>query len=301
MKKAIVTGGAGFIGSHVTDQLVADGYEVHVIDDLSAGKRERVNPQATLHVESVCNGEKLRPIMAGADVVFHLAAKPRVPYSIEHPEETNQVNVDGTLAVLVAAKESGVRRVVYSASSSAYGNQETLPLTEDMSPDPLSPYGLQKYIGELYAKLFADVYGLETVSLRYFNVYGPRLDPNGAYALVIGKFLKQRSEGVPMTITGDGEQTRDFTHVSDIVRGNLLAATSPHVGNGEVINLGAGRQVSVNELARMIGGEVVHIDPRIEPKRTLADTTRAQTLLGWSPQVTLEDGLAELLTEYGIK
>lgn len=300
MKKAVVTGGAGFIGSHVVDALVRDGYEVHVIDDLSAGKKERVNEKATLHVVNMCDTDLIRPIIAGADSVFHLAAKPRVPYSIEHPEETNVANIGGTLAVLVAAKDGGVRRVVYSASSSAYGNQETLPLREDMKPDPLSPYGLQKYVGELYAKLFYDVYGLETVSLRYFNVYGSRLDPEGAYALVIGKFLKQRKAGEPLTITGDGEQTRDFTHVSDIVRGNLLAATSEKVGKGEVINLGAGNQTSVNTLARMIGGASVHTSPRIEPKHTRADNTKAKMLLGWEPLVPLEEGLAELLREYGI-
>jgi len=301
MKKAVVTGGAGFIGSHVTDALVAEGYDVHVIDDLSAGKKERVNHSATLHVEDICDNTAISPIIEGADVVFHLAAKPRVPYSIEHPDETNRINVDGTVSVLLASHKGGVRRVVYSASSSAYGNQEVLPLTEDMPANPLSPYGLQKYVGELYAKLFYDVYGLETVCLRYFNVYGPRLDPDGAYALVIGKFLKQRSEGKPMTITGDGNNTRDYTHVSDIVRGNMLAATSPNVGKGEVFNLGAGRQVSVNELTKMSGGETVHIEPRIEPKYTLADTTRAKTMLGWTPQITLEEGLDELLREYRLK
>ncbi len=301
MKKAVVTGGAGFIGSHMTDALVAEGYEVHVIDDLSAGKREHVNSDATLHVQNVCDVEAISPIIKGADAVFHFAAKPRVTYSIEHPDETNTINIGGFVSVLTASQRGGVRRVVYSASSSAYGNQETLPLVEGMKPDPLSPYGLQKYVGELYAKLFADLYTLETVSLRYFNVYGPRLDPEGAYALVIGKFLKQRSLGQPMTITGDGTNTRDFTHVSDIVRGNLLAATSPKVGKGEVINLGAGRQVSINELAEMIGGEVEHIEPRIEPKHTLADTTRARELLGWSPQVQLEKGLEELLREFKLK
>lgn len=300
MKKAVVVGGAGFIGSHVVDALLEKGVEVHVIDDLSAGKKERVNENATLHVLDMRNQEGIAPIFEGADTVFHLAARPRVQYSIEHPEETNEINIGGTVAVLAAAQRAGVKRVVYSASSSAYGNQEVLPLTEDMSPDPLSPYGLQKYVGELYMKLFSDVYGLETVSLRYFNVYGPRLDPKGDYALVIGKFLRLRKENQPMTIFGDGKNTRDFTHVRDVVRGNLLAATSPNVGKGEVMNLGAGRQVSINELAEMIGGEVVHLEPRLEPKYTLADTTRAKKLLGWEPEITIEEGLKELKEEFGV-
>lgn len=300
MKKALVTGGAGFIGSHVVDALVDDGYEVHIIDDLSEGKRERVNAKAMLHVLDMRDCEAITPLFKDVELVFHLAAKPRVQYSIEHPEETNSINVGGFVTVLTAAQKAGVRRVVYSASSSAYGNQETLPLKETMPPDPLSPYGLQKYIGELYAKLYSDVYGIETVCLRYFNVYGPRLDPNGAYALVVGKFLKQVKEGTPMTITGDGTNTRDYTHVSDIVRGNMLAATSDKVGKGEVINLGAGRQVSVNELAEMIGGETIHIEPRMEPKHTLADTVRAKELLGWAPTVTIEEGLKELKAEFGL-
>jgi UDP-glucose 4-epimerase len=204
------------------------------------------------------------------------------------------VNVGGTLSVLKAAKDGGVKRFIYAASSSAYGNQQRLPLTEDMPPEPLSPYALQKYVGELYAKIFADVYGLPAVSLRFFNVYGPRLDPEGAYALVIGKFLKQKKEGIPLSITGDGEQTRDFTHVSDIVRGTLLAARSPNVGKGEVINLGRGLQTTVNALAELIGGEVKHIEPRLEPRHTKADIRRAKELLGWEPKVSLEEGIAEL-------
>lgn len=300
MKKALVVGGAGFIGSHVNDALIDEGYEVHVIDDLSGGKKENVNEKATLHVVDMRDQAKLAPIFEGAEFVFHLAARPRVQYSIEHPDETNDINVGGTVAVLKAAQEAGVKRVVYSASSSAYGDQETLPLIETMSPDPLSPYGLQKYVGELYAKLFYDVYGLETVSLRYFNVYGPRLDPEGQYALVIGKFLKQRQNGQPMTIWGDGTNTRDYTHVKDIVRGNMLAATSDKVGKGEVLNLGAGRQVTVKELTEMIGGDVVHEKARKEPKHTLADTNRAKELLGWEPSIRIEEGLQELKEEFGL-
>jgi nucleoside-diphosphate-sugar epimerase len=300
-RKAVVTGGAGFIGSHIVDALIEKGYTVTVIDDLSGGKRERVNPNATLHVVDIRDKEVITPLFAGADYVFHLAALPRVQYSIEHPIETHEVNVNGTLNVFLAAKEAGVKRVVYSASSSAYGDQATLPLREDMLPAPLSPYGLHKFIGEHYARVFSEVYGLETVSLRYFNVYGPRLDPDGAYALVIGKFLKQRAEGGPMTITGDGTQTRDFTHVRDVVRANLLAAESAKVGHGEVVNIGAGKNASINELAALIGGTITYIPARLEPKNTLADNTKARELLGWIPEVALADGIAELKKEWGIR
>ena len=299
-KKAVVVGGAGFIGSHLTDTLVSKGYEVHVIDNLSGGKKENVNTGATLHVVDIRHYDEIAPIIAGADMLFHFAALPRVQYSIDNPVETHDVNVNGTLNVLLAAKEGKVGRVVYSASSSAYGDQKTLPLQEDMLPSPLSPYGLHKFIGEQYARVFFEVYGLPTVSLRYFNVYGPRLEPNGAYALVIGKFLKQRQDGVPMTITGDGLQTRDFTHVRDVVRANLLAAESPNVGHGEVMNIGAGRNVSISRIAELIGGPVEHIPARLEPKNTLADNFRAKELIGWVPEITIEDGIVELQKEWGL-
>ncbi|TAK58391.1 NAD-dependent epimerase/dehydratase family protein [Patescibacteria group bacterium] len=300
IKKAIVTGGAGFVGSHVVDALIKEGFAVSVIDDLSGGKRENVHQDATLHVVDVRDSKAIAPIIAGSEFVFHLAALPRVQYSIEYPEETNSVNVGGTLAVLKAAKDAGVKRVVYAASSSAYGNQEILPLSEDAPPQPLSPYALQKYVGELYCRVFSDVYGLPTVSTRFFNVYGPRLDPEGAYALVIGKFLKQKKEGIPLTITGDGEQTRDFTHVRDIVRGMILAAKSEKVGKGEIINLGRGQETSVNAIAELIGGAVTHIDPRLEPRHTRADIRRAKELLNWEPEVSLDEGVAELKKLFGV-
>ncbi|MHB8651672.1 MAG: NAD-dependent epimerase/dehydratase family protein [Minisyncoccota bacterium] len=299
-KKAVAVGGAGFIGSHITDALVEGGFDVHVIDNLSAGKREHVHTAATLHVVDIRDFEGIKDIIVGAHAVFHLAALPRVQFSIENPIETNEVNVSGLLNVLVAASQGGVRRVIYSASSSAYGNQEKLPLTEDMSAHPLSPYGLQKYIGELYSKLFSEVYALETVSLRYFNVYGRRDNPMGSYVLVIPKFLNQRSEGKSMTITGDGTQTRDFTHVRDVVRANLLAMESKHVGRGEVMNIGAGHDYSINDIAKIIGGPIEYIAPRIEPKYTRADFSRAKELLGWEPQVTLEEGIKELMEDYKI-
>ncbi|HEY9585370.1 MAG TPA: NAD-dependent epimerase/dehydratase family protein [Candidatus Paceibacterota bacterium] len=299
-KIAVVTGGAGFIGSHLVDELIRRGYAVRVVDNLIAGKKENIHPDAEFFKVDIRNMEALRPIMDGATFVFHLAALPRVQYSIEQPVETHDVNVNGTLNVLLAARDANVKRVVYSASSSAYGDQETMPLHEEMLAQPLSPYGLHKYIGEQYARVFSVVYGLPTVSLRYFNAYGSRFDPEGAYALVIGKFLKLRKNGEPLPVTGDGEQTRDFTHVRDIVSANLLAAESKNVGKGEVVNIGAGREVSINHIAKLVGGRVTHIPARLEPRRTLADNTRAKKLFGWEPRVLLEDGIAELLHEWGI-
>lgn len=291
----VIVGGAGFIGSNIAAALIERGDEVHVVDNLSGGKREQVPEQVVFHELDIRNYENIAPVIAGADTVFHLAALPRVQFSIEYPRETNEVNVTGTLNVLTAAKNGGVRRVVYSASSSAYGDQETIPLEETMPTNPLSPYGLQKYIGEQYCALFSKVYGLETVSLRYFNVYGKNQDPEGPYALVIGKFLKQKAEGEPLTITGDGEQTRDFTSVKDVVRANILASESKKVGNGEAINIGAGKNCSINRLAELIGGDVKYVEARLEPKHTLADTRKAKELLGWEPKVTLEEGIRELL------
>ena len=293
--KVIVTGGAGFIGSHIVDALVAlNKYEVHVIDNLSNGKLENVNKKAVFHKADIRKLAEISPILKGAKYVFHEAALPRVQFSIEHPDETNEVNVTGTLNVLIAARDAGVKRLVYAASSSAYGDQPSLPLIENMEAMPKSPYGLQKYIGELYLKLFTEVYGMETVSLRYFNVYGRRNSSEGAYALVIAKFFKLLKEGKALTITGDGTHTRDFTSVHDVARANLLAMTSKKVGKGEVINIGAGHNYSVNEVAKMIGGKAVHIAPRLEPHDTLADNSLAKKLLGWTPEWTLEDGIEEL-------
>jgi nucleoside-diphosphate-sugar epimerase len=294
MSKAIVTGGAGFIGSHIVDALVSRGYDVHVVDNLFNGKKEFVNSKATFHLLDVRNLESLRPVFEGAKYVFHEAALPRVQFSIKHPIETNDANVGGTMNALIAAADAGVEKFIYAASSSAYGDQDTMPLREDMAANPKSPYGLQKYVGERYCQVWSQIYGLKTVSLRYFNVYGPRQSAEGAYALVISKFLKLRKDGLPMTVTGDGEQTRDFTNVRDVVEANLLAAESDRVGAGEVLNIGAGRNFSVNRVASLIGGPVVFIPTRIEPRHTLADNTKAKSMLGWNPKVSLEDGISEL-------
>lgn len=298
--KVIVTGGAGFIGSNLTDKLIEKGYEVHVLDNLSGGRREHVNPQAILHEVDITDYDTIRPLFDGVDYVFHLAALPRVQYSIQYPRETNKANVVGTLKVLVSAKEAGVKKVIYSASSSAYGDQPVMPLVEDMPANPKSPYGLQKHIGELYCRVFSEIYGLSTVCLRYFNVYGPRQSDEGDYALVIAKFLKQKKAGQPLTITGDGSQSRDFTSVHDIVRANILA-TEKETPNGEVINIGAGRNFTVNEVAKFIGGETVYLPARLEPLASLADNTKAREILGWIPEVKLEDGIAELKNILGVE
>ncbi|KKQ66354.1 MAG: hypothetical protein US86_C0006G0034 [Candidatus Daviesbacteria bacterium GW2011_GWA2_38_24] len=291
--KCLVTGGAGFIGSHIVDALVAEGYDVHIVDNLSSGKKENVNPKATLHQVDIRDKEKLIPIFKDVQYVFHEAALPRVQYSIENPIETNEVNVTGTLNVLEASRLNNVKRIIYAASSSAYGDSKILPVKETFPPNPLSPYGAQKYIGEVYVKVWAEVYKLETVSLRYFNVYGPRLNPEGAYPLAIGYFLKSKKEGRPLTVTGDGKQTRDFTNVSDVVKANLLAMKSDRVGNGEVINIGGGHRQSINSIAELIGGKIEYVAPRIEPHDTEADITHAKELLEWEPRVSLKEGLEE--------
>ncbi len=299
-KKAIVTGGAGFIGSNLVHALVKAGWETHIIDRDPSFRRDSLPKEAVLHEIDIRSTDKIQPVMEGGDVVFHTAAVPRVPYSVEHPVETTDENITGTVSVLTAAAKAKVRRVVYSASGSAYGAQTVLPLVESLPANPVNPYGLQKYVGELFAKLWPDIYGVETVSLRYFNVYGPGLDPNGPYALAVGKFLMARKNNEPITIFGDGTITRDFTHVRDVVAANLLAAESPNVGKGEVINIGAGRNVSIQTLAEMFGGPIQYGPPRVEAHDSQADNTKARELLGWTPTVTLEEGIAELKKELGV-
>lgn len=301
-KKIIVTGGAGFIGSHIVDEFVAKGADVHVIDNYAAGKREdRINPSATYHDVDIREYDKLAAVINGATYVFHEAALPRVQFSIENPLETFAVNAMGTVNVLRAAHLGDVKRVIIASSGSVYGDQQTMPLTEMMTPQPKSPYGLQKHMSELACRLWSEVYGLSTVVLRYFNVYGSRMDPKGAYALAIAKFIKQRTEGKPITIWGDGSHSRDFTHVRDVVDANVLAAESANVWKGEIINVGAGRNVTVSELASLIGGPVVHEEERLEPAHALADNSRARELLGWKPAIKLEDGIAELKKEAGLQ
>ncbi len=298
--RCVVTGGCGFIGSHIVDALVRDGCEVAVLDDLSTGKLEYLNPAAELLEGSVADGEVVRSAVEGATWVFHLAALPRVQQSVDDPVGTHATNVNGTLNVLQAAREHGVERVVVSSSSSVYGDQETHLMTEDLAPNPLSPYGLHKLIGEQYADLFASLFGMQIVSLRYFNVYGPRQSAEGAYALVIPHFLRLRDEGKPLTVYGDGCQTRDYVHVDDVVRANLNAANSElPVGRAVALNVGSGEETSVNEIAAMVGGEVEHIIPNprgaFEELRKCADTSRAKSVISWEPGILLAEGLRSVL------
>ena len=303
--KYVVVGGTGFIGSNIVDKLVEQNHEVVIIDNLSTGKMENINPKATLCKVNIDDTdtetiECLVNCMKGTDTVFLLAAKARVQPSIENPVEYETNNTIGTLNVLKCASDAGVRRVVYSASSSAYGNTEKLPSVESDPVNPLSPYGAQKYYGEVMCKMFSEVYGLETVSLRYFNIYGERQNVGGAYAMVIGIFVDQLLKGEPMTIRGDGEQRRDFTYVGDVVNANILASQSEKVGNGEVINIGNGDNRSINEIADMIGDNKVNVDPVIEPPETLADNSKARELLGWEPKGNINTWIPKYKKEMGL-
>ncbi len=300
MKTFLITGGAGFIGTNLSEHLVKSGHRVIVVDDLSAGKRERLPAAVEFHQGDIRDTDELIALCTGVDVLVHLAALPQTQFSIEEPKKSHDVNVNGTLSVLEASRAAGVKRVVYAASAGAYGDQETSLLSVDLQPRPKTPYALHKYIGEQYLSLWSELYGLETVSLRFFNVYGPHLDPTGAYALVIGRFLKQAAEGESLTITGDGEQTRDFVHVSDVARAIEAAGVNDKVGAGEVFNVGSGVQTSINSLARMISDKVTYIEERVEIRKTEADITKTRKVLNWSPMVSLEEGIADLKKEFGL-
>ncbi len=290
---AVITGGGGFIGSNLVRALIAAGYEVTVLDTFVAGRfPERLVLGVPVYEVDVRDTAACAAHIPAGSLVFHLAALPRVQDSLDSPQATHDVNVNGTVSILVAAQQSGARRVVLASSAAVYGDQEVLPLAEDLPALPKSPYGLHKYIGEQYCRLWSTVYGLETVSLRFFNVYGPFLDPAGPYALVVGKFLACRAAGQPLPIVGDGTHTRDYVHVGDVARCLIAAGTSASAGKGEVVNVGSGVETSVNDLARCIGGPVTHLPPRLEPARSCARIERARTLLGWEPAVPLGEGLA---------
>lgn len=297
---ALVTGGAGFIGSHLVDRLLAEGWEARVLDDFSSGREDNLAEAG--HRAEICKGDVrdadlVARALRGVEVVFHQAAVPSVPRSIAEPVRTHDVNVNGTLNVLEQARQAGVRRVVYAASSSAYGNTPTLPKVETMPPTPMSPYALQKYVGEVYCRLYAELYGLETVALRYFNIFGPRQNPDSEYAAVIPRFVRACLRGESPRIHGDGEQTRDFTFIADAVSANLLAADAPRA-SGHVMNVGGGARTSLNELLdsiRHITGATVA--PIHEPARegdvrdSLAALDRARDLIGYAPAVALREGL----------
>jgi nucleoside-diphosphate-sugar epimerase len=298
---ALVTGGAGFIGSHIAAALMANGARVRVLDDLSTGHRENleeIGGDLDFIEGSVANEALLNRVLDGVEVVFHEAAIPSVPRSVEEPRQTHVASVDGTFSLLVAARDKGVRRVVYAASSSAYGDQPTLPKVEHMLPDPLSPYAVAKLVGEYYCQVFTRVYGLETVSLRYFNVFGPRQDPGSQYSGVVSRFISSLLSGERPVIYGDGEQSRDFTYIDNVVAANLSAATS-NGASGKVINVANGERITLNELLAelkdLTGKHDVtaeYKDPRVgDVRHSLADNTLAQEFLGYESKVGLREGL----------
>ncbi len=301
----LVTGGAGFIGSHLVEHLVtaAGGHRVTVLDNFSTGKRENLAPwldQIRVVEGSVTDPDACRDAIAGADFVLHQAALPSVPRSLRDPVASHEANTTGTLNVLIAARDAHVKRVVYAASSSAYGNTAELPKREEMLPRPLSPYAAAKYAGEQYCRAFHASFGVGTIALRYFNVFGPRQDPTSQYAAVIPKFIMCADAGESPTIFGDGEQTRDFTFVRNVVRANLLACEAPVAALGEAYNVGCGERVSVNALWRRIRDMLgATVEARYEPSRTgdvrdsLASLDRVRTMLGYTPVVALDDGLRE--------
>ena len=286
----LVTGGAGFIGSNLVDQLILEGNEVHVIDNFISGKKENCNDKAIYHkldISIVEHIDTFKKIFEGVDTIFHCAALARVQPSIVNPLKYEVNNTLGIMNILKAAADVKVRRLVYSASSSAYGPTNNLPSKESNPINPISPYANQKYYGELCCRMFSEVYGLETISLRYFNVYGERQNLGGAYATVVGIFINQILEGKPLTINGDGSQRRDFTYVKDVVSANILASNSLKVGRGEVINVGSGKNISINDLADMLSKNKKYMKPVNEPFANLADIGKAKELLNWEPLVDL--------------
>ena len=293
--RCLVTGGAGFIGSNLVDRLIADGNDVMVIDDLSTGDINNVNSKASFNQMDISIKTALdymTMLMRGVDVVFHLAAFPRVEASIENPLLAHNINVNGTLNVLKSAKDAGVHRVVFTSSSAVYG-EASVPTDENHPTNPMSPYALHKLIGEQYCKLFSELYGLETICLRYSNAYGEGQPTEGAYCNVMGIFQNQKDRGSPMTIVGDGSQKRDFVHVKYIADANIKAMDYPMEVYGESYNIGFGENYSVNQITEWMGGETTNIPPRIEPKETLLDSSKAYRVLGWKPTIDLQKWLEE--------
>ena len=296
----LVTGGAGFIGSNIADELVRRGNEVVVLDDLSTGKEENlagIRGKIDFRTGTIIDLAAVQSAVKGADYVVHLAARTSVPKSVKDPIETNRVNIDGTLNVLVAARDAKVRRVVFAASSSAYGETPTLPKVETMQPEPISPYGVTKFVGELYLQVFGRVYGLENASVRYFNVFGPRQDPTSQYSGVLSRFMLAILKNESPVVYGDGEQSRDFTYIDNVVDETLRACTAPHV-SGKVFNGGTGARITLNQVLKMlekISGN--KIQAQYDPPRTgdikdsQADISLARKLLGYEPLVHFEEGL----------
>jgi nucleoside-diphosphate-sugar epimerase len=307
MANYLITGGAGFIGSHTAEELVRRGEAVRVVDSLITGKRQNLAhlPQVEFVEGDLADAEVARRAVAGVEYVVHQAAIPSVPRSVQDPVTSNRANVDASLNLLVAARDAGVKRVVYAGSSSAYGDTPTLPKSETMPPSPLSPYALQKLVGEQYCQMFTRLYGLETVTIRYFNVFGPRQDPSSPYSGVISLFITALCDGRAPIIYGDGEQTRDFTYVADVVDGVLRACQAPDA-SGEVINVAVGGRVSLNQLfrslCRLMGADnvvPVYSDPRPGDVRdSQADISKARRLLGYEPSVGFEEGLTKTIAWY---
>jgi len=308
MSKYLVTGGAGFIGSHIVEELLRRGEKVRIIDNLSTGKIDNIKDFLS-EVEFI-EGDlrdinKVREAVKGIDYVLHQAAIPSVPRSIADPISSNSSNVDGTLNLLFAAKEAKVKRVVIASSSSVYGDSEILPKTEEFTPNPISPYAVTKLVKELYARVFYQIYGLETVSLRYFNVFGPRQDPTSQYAAVIPRFITKMLKGESPVIFGDGEQSRDFTYVKNVVEANILASISDKVGRGEVINIACGESITLNQLVNRINEilgtniKPIYTEPRSgDVRHSLASINRAKELLGYTVKVSFLDGLKETINWY---
>ena len=297
--KMVVTGGAGFIGSNLVDKLIENGHEVSVIDNFSTGKKKNCNNKANyfdLDLSDSNNLDSFKDILSNVDTIFHCAALARVQPSIINPIDYEINNTIGLINMLKSAVDMKVRKFVYSASSSAYGPTNNLPSKEDDLPNPISPYANQKYYGELCCKMFSRVYNIETASLRYFNVYGERQNLGGAYATVVGIFLSQAMRGEPLTINGDGTQRRDFTYVGDVVRANILAAESNKVKNGQAINIGFGKNISINELADLIHHKKIYLDPVDEPFENLADISKAKDLLNWTPTVSVKDWIKKYIS-----
>ena len=296
----LVTGGAGFIGSNTVDELLRRGHSVTVLDDLSAGKEENlagVRGKIDFVRGSITDPDTCAKAVRGADYVIHLAARTSVPRSVKDPVETNRINIDGTLNVLVAARDAKVKRLVYAASSSAYGETPTLPKVETMQATPLSPYGVTKYVGELYAQVFGRVYGLENVCLRYFNVFGPRQDPTSQYSGVLSRFSLALLDGAQPQVYGDGEQSRDFTYIENVVDLNLRACEAAGA-SGKVFNGGTGARITLNQVLQTLGKiSGKNATAKYEPPRTgdilhsQADITEARNVLGYEPKVNFEQGL----------
>ncbi len=296
----LVTGGAGFIGSNIVDELVRRGHHVVVLDDLSAGKEANlaaVRNKIDFRSDSITDLAAIQSACHGVDYVIHLAARTSVPRSVEDPLETNRVNIDGTLNVLIAARDAKVRRIVFAASSSAYGETPTLPKVETMQPQPISPYGVSKYVGELYAQVFGRVYGLENASVRYFNVFGPRQDPTSQYSGVLSRFMLAVIQGRPPVVYGDGEQSRDFTYIENVVDETLLTCEKADA-SGLVFNGGTGVKITINQVLKMLEKVTGRkIQAKYDPPRngdirdSQADISLARKMLGYEPRVDFEEGL----------